>query len=174
MGYLDGLTSVYFKTAEGGRKLFFPWGILGRGYVVESESDYAQLRHRIKAYKIVTLVLIIGSPSLVSYYAVFSIALVLTAFYVAWMLILLRKLRRSDERLSLQESTAMQARAHGAIVLWLAEVGAIVFVGLGVFIWIVDPGQWVVALAAILFFGLCAAKITRMLVLQRQDTVTRR
>ena len=30
----DALTSGYFKTAPDGRKLFFPWGVLGRGYTI--------------------------------------------------------------------------------------------------------------------------------------------
>ncbi len=34
MGYFDGLTSGSFKTAEDGRRLFFPWGVLGSGYAL--------------------------------------------------------------------------------------------------------------------------------------------
>ena len=44
MGYFDALTSGYFKTAPDGRKLFFPWGVLGRGYAIDSEQDYERLR----------------------------------------------------------------------------------------------------------------------------------
>ena len=35
MGYFDGLTEGQFKIAEDGRRLFFPRGFWGRGYVVE-------------------------------------------------------------------------------------------------------------------------------------------
>ncbi len=37
MGYFEALTSSSFKTTKGGQKLFFPWGTLGRGYVIPSE-----------------------------------------------------------------------------------------------------------------------------------------
>jgi hypothetical protein len=39
MGYFDALTSNAFKTAPDGRKLFFPWGVLGRGYVLASGAS---------------------------------------------------------------------------------------------------------------------------------------
>jgi hypothetical protein len=29
MGYFDGLASGSFKTSQDGRRLFFPWGVLG-------------------------------------------------------------------------------------------------------------------------------------------------
>jgi hypothetical protein len=40
--------------------LFFPWGVLGRGYTIDSEQDYERLRRQVKAYTIVSLVLIVG------------------------------------------------------------------------------------------------------------------
>ena len=48
MGYFDALTSSYFKTTPDGRKLFFPWGVLGRGYTIDSEQDYERLGGRSK------------------------------------------------------------------------------------------------------------------------------
>ena len=47
MGYFDALTSSYFKTAADGRKLFFPWGVLGRGYLFDSDRDYERLRRQL-------------------------------------------------------------------------------------------------------------------------------
>ena len=46
MGYFDALTSGYFKTTPEGRKLFFPWGVLGRAYAIDSQQDYERLRRR--------------------------------------------------------------------------------------------------------------------------------
>jgi hypothetical protein len=37
MGFFNALTSSGFKTGQDGRKLFFPWGVLGRGYIIDSE-----------------------------------------------------------------------------------------------------------------------------------------
>ena len=44
MGYFDALTSGTFKTTPDGKRLFFPWGTLGRGYIVGTETDYERLR----------------------------------------------------------------------------------------------------------------------------------
>ena len=60
MGYFDALTSGYFKTAPDGRKLFFPWGVLGPRLHHRLEQDYERLRRQVKAYTIVSLVLIVG------------------------------------------------------------------------------------------------------------------
>ena len=67
MGYFDALTSGYFKTTPEGRKLFFPSGVLGRGYAIKSQQDYERLRRQVKAYTIVSLVLIVGVTALQAY-----------------------------------------------------------------------------------------------------------
>ena len=168
MGYFDALTSGYFNIAPDGRKLFFPWGVLGRGYTIDSEQDYERLRRQVKAYTIVSLVLIVGVTALQAYVGAVVIGALLIAFYLGWMRYLLRGLQASDERLSLQDSMTSQARAHSVTGLWLLQIGALAFVALGIFILVVDPGNWLVAFGSIVFFGLCAGFTTRLLVLRRR------
>jgi hypothetical protein len=168
MGYFDGLTSGSFKTTQDGRRLFFPWGVLGSGYSIASEQDYRRLRQQVKGYMIVSLVLIIAAGSFAGYVVQVVVAALLVTFYLAWMWHALRRLKDSGERLSLQESMTSQAHAHGVVVLWLLEISAFALVGCGIFMFVVDPSQWFVALASIIFFGLCAAKIARMLVLRHR------
>ena len=157
MGYFEGLTSSSFKTTQDGRRLFFPWGVLGGGYIITSEQDYQQL---------------VGTLAVASFQgyivSLFVMALSLT-FYAFWMWHLLRRLEVSDERLTLQESMTSGAQGHGMVVLWLLEVVSLAFVCGGIFMLVVDPKQWPVALASILLFGLGAAKFARMLVLQRRS-----
>jgi uncharacterized membrane protein len=174
MGYFDALTSGYFKTAPDGRKLFFPWGVLGRGYAIDSEQDYERLRRQVKAYTIVSLVLIVGVTALQAYVGAVVIGALLIAFYLGWMRYLLRGLQASDERLSLQDSMTSQARAHSATGLWLLQIGALAFVALGIFILVDDPDNWLVALGSIVFFGLCAGFAARLLVLRRRAATGRR
>jgi hypothetical protein len=172
MGYFNVVTNGYFKTAQDGRKLFLPWGVLGRGYIIASEQDYLRLRQQIKIYTVVMLVLVIGSVSLQGKLGGFVIATLLTGFYLVWTRYLLRGLQRSDERMSLQESIASQARAFSPLVLWLLEILALAFVGGGIFIFIVDPGNWLIALVSIVLFGLVAVKGASMIVLRRRATVS--
>ena len=68
MGYFDALTSSAFKTTEDGRRLFFPWGVLGRGYVL-SQSQYERLQKQVRIYTIVALALIIAMSALKEYLA---------------------------------------------------------------------------------------------------------
>jgi Ca2+/Na+ antiporter len=168
MGYFDAWTSSCFKTTQDGRKLFFPWGVWGRGYVVASEQDYERLRRQVKAYMVVAVVPIIVTAALQAYVGALVIVVLLVAFYLVWMRFLLRGLRPSDERLSVQDSMTAQARAHSAAGLWFLEIGALAFGGLGVMIIVIDPGNWLIALGSIIFFGFCAAIGARMLVLRRR------
>ena len=168
MGYFDGLTSGSFKTAQDGRRLFFPWGVLGSGYAMASEPDYQRLRGQVKAYMVVTLVLVIASGMYEPYVAPLAAAVPLMGFYLAWMWRVLPRLQRSGEKLSLRESMTSQATAHGPVVLWLLEILSIAFVGAGVWMFVADPGSRLTALFCTIFFGLCAAKIARLLVLRRR------
>ena len=170
MGYFDALTSSYFKVAQDGRKLFFPWGVLGRGYVIASEQDYNRLRTQLKVYTIVALVLIIATAGLQRYLGALAVGAALIGCYLIWLPFLLRGLQPSDERLSLNESLAAQARAHGTAGLWLLEAAALAFVIAGIVVLVLDPDNWFVALAGILFFGLCAAVFTRMLMLRHRGS----
>ena len=172
MGYFDGLTSGSFKTAEDGRRLFFPWGVLGSGYAIATEQDYRRLRQQVKAYIVVTLVAVIASGIYEPYRAPLAAAALLVAFYLAWMWRVLPRLDRTDEKLSLQESMTSQAQAHGAVVLWSLEIASIAFVVIGVTMLVFDPGSRLTALACTFFFGLCAAKIARLLVLRHRVAST--
>jgi hypothetical protein len=122
---------------------------------------------------VVTLVLVIVSGMYDPYLAPLAAAVPLIGFYLAWMWRVLPRLQRSDEKLSLQESMTSQATAHGQVVLWLLEIVSIAFVGASVWMFVADPGSRLTALSCTIFFGLCAAKITRMLMLRHGTATTR-
>lgn len=83
MGYFDGLTSGSFKTTQDGRRLFFPWGVLGSGYSIATEQDYQRLRQQVKGYMIVSLVLIIATGSFEGYVVPVVVAALLVTLYLA-------------------------------------------------------------------------------------------
>jgi hypothetical protein len=172
VGYFDALASANFKTARDGSKLFFPWGILGRGYTIASDEDYRRRQQQVKHYMIVSLVLIFASSSLADYASTFVMAVPLIGFYLVWMRYALRRLKKSDERLSLQESMTSRAQAHNVVILWLLEIFAVAFVAVGILMLVVDPGKRLLAITGIFFFGFCAAAIAWMLVLRRRTAIT--
>src|SRR5215510_5145810 len=116
MGYFDALTSSSFKTTPDGQRLFFPCGVLGRGYVIGSEREYERLRGQVKIFIIVGIAAAIGILALRRYVglaglvAIAALFVFHATFYVSWVLYLLRGRQPSHERLSLRESMATQAR----------------------------------------------------------------
>src|SRR5262245_19037708 len=175
MGYFDALTSSSFKTTPEGHRLFFPWGVLGRGYIIGSEPEYKRLRRQVKIYLIIGMVGMVGMgigfialrEPLAGLAAAAAWGACCIAFYFAWVPYLLRRLQPSDERLSLRESMVTQAREHSLIFLWAAEIGSIGFVAASAFIFAFNPGNWLMAIVGILFFGFCAASFALMLVQRR-------
>ena len=125
MGYFDALTSSYFKTAADGRKLFYPWGVLGRGYAIATEQDQQRLRRQLKIYTIVSFVLIVGACVLQTYLVAILIAVALIVFYLFWVRRLIAGLQPSGEGLSMRESFTAQALAHSGSGLWAMETGFI-------------------------------------------------
>jgi len=166
VGYFDALASGTFKLTEDGRRVFFPWGIMSRGYAIPSESEFERLRRRVKAYHIVSLLLTILAITVVGPFSAIALAPVLILWYAVWARSEYRRLAQTREQMTVSESMAGQVRAVSTPTLWLLEINALLFVGIGVFILFVDPGKWPLAIASIVFFGLCAAMGARMIVMK--------
>jgi hypothetical protein len=172
MGYFDAVISGWFKTTADGRRLFFPWGTLSRGYAIPSEEEFQRLRRHLKAYVVVSLPLIIVAINWKGCLGGAAIVPILTVPYFLWTQSQCRRLRRTDEKLTLRESTAIQARAHSTVDLRLLEFFSLGFVGAGVLILLVDPSNWLLAAGPIAFFGLCAVIFGRMLSIKRREART--
>jgi len=168
-GYFNALTAGYFKTGADGRKLFFPWGAMGRGYAIPSEQHYERMHRQLKIYMIASLVLIIAPIAAQFYLTGFIVAAVLMLFYVAWTPFLKRGLQPSAERMSVRDNIATQARIHNKGMLWAMEIASIVFVAGGIAMLIFDPRQWMIALLSIVLFGFCTIVIGRMIMLRRRE-----
>lgn len=172
--YVDALLSSWFKTAQDGRKLFYPRGVWGCGYVIASEQDYKRVVRQIKILWCVSLVLMgIGAVALSAvlkgYLALLtSAALLILLYFIVGAPYLVRGMQPSEERLSLLESYTSQARAHSLMQLWLFEIASLVGVGVGIVMLVVDAGNWLTALAWIIGCGLLAAALMWMIVLRRR------
>lgn len=165
MGFLDNQVRFKFKTAEDGRHVYFPWGVFGRGYIVPSEAD----RQRIgKQEKIGLACQMVGSLAILLLTGAPLAILLLIHPYTIWQFSLYRHLERSEERLTIQEVTAKQARAMSYSIIWLLILlcFAFVFVGGLIFIYGVGQRDWQALLISILgiaFFGFCAIRGLKIL-----------
>lgn len=168
MGYFDAITSGSFKTAPDGRQLFFPWGVIGHGYVIPTDAEYHRLRRQTKIYTAVSLALIIAVAMMQHFLWTLGVGGVLMAAYAAWAYVQMRRLQPTDERLSYRESLSTQAFLHNKVVLWAMEVVSILYVVTGLVILVVDPQSWLIALGSVVFFGACAVVFARMLMLRKR------
>jgi hypothetical protein len=169
MGYFDALISGTFKTTPDGKRLFFPWGTLGRAYVVRTEADYQRMRSQIKTSLAAGMVVIIALVATRAYQLGFAATALWCVLYAGWVAWRVRGLDPSDERLTWREATTAQARTHSALFLWFGAICSLGFVAVGIFMLTVDSSQPLVAGGGILFFGFCAFQFARMLLLRRRQ-----
>jgi hypothetical protein len=168
--YFDALASMYFKTAQDGRHLFCPWGYWGTCYILPSDQEYERRRRQLRNYTIVTMALaaiMIGAFQSFIPFVIFIAVLIV--FYLVWVRFLVRGLQASTERLTLQEATTTQAVTHSAAMLWLLEISSLALVAAGVAMFIFEPDEKLMVLAATAFFALCAAFVAYMLVLRSRS-----
>lgn len=166
MGYFDGLVGVYFKTAQDGGKLYFPWLYWGRGYVIASEQDGDRLRQKLKNYKVITLIVAVMVGVWQNYVAAFIAAALLVGFYAVWTRHLVAGLPTAGEKLSLREAAHSIARGFNAPTLWMLEAAALAFVVVAIFLLTSDASVGPTDLLAIIFFGFGAVWIAYLLILR--------
>jgi len=147
-------------------------------------EEAEQMRWPVKIFAIVCWVLIAGTLTLWHGWG-WGVILIFAALsigpYLVWaryshniqMRQLLRAGQPPDKTLPLQPDKVSLALSINPVVLWLLELGSLAFVAAGLFILVVDPGSWLIALASIVFFGLCAAFTVYLLVLRWGAAVTR-
>jgi hypothetical protein len=173
-GFFDDRTNRSIKIAVDGQKLYFPFGAMGRGYVIASEADIARLRWRDKALFIGA---ILTTPIACS--LSFPIGMFVVAAYsicaFCWELYALHRMQPANERryarLSLREILAAKANVCGLEELWMLVIAALAFVAGGLFLLHIDPNHWLGATAAIVFSGAGAFVFGCMLIL-RDRTAT--
>ena len=165
MGYFDGLIEGSFKTAADGQRLFYPWGVWGKGRVLDDPRTEQRIRRFLKVYYMVSLPLVIISVITVQssgfYYAYVLIPVVLLVYGVG-ILSLTRRLLATRERLRWTESLANSGRAHSGAMLCFLFIVSVLFVIGGIWM-ILDRQEVGMGLLSILFFGACGTIIGYML-----------
>jgi hypothetical protein len=152
MGYFDGLTDASFKTDERGNTIFYPWGILGKGYILpEDKKD--SFRVSIKRFLQVSLPLAILITILKLWLLLLIVLPVFILGYTIWINKITRNLILSSNKLTLSESTTNSARSHNLTTLWLLAFSSLLFVVASIFIIIITPENWSIAISGIIFFG---------------------
>jgi hypothetical protein len=166
--YSDLLTTSVMKTGADGRKIFYPWGIYRSGYVFPTNDAYERLNDLLKIYIVISLAFILPPAATGSYFAVTAMILLSVAFYSIWMRFELPRLEPTQEKLTFRLSFTNFARLLPGWLIWLELIGCLVFVACGMLVLIIQPGQWMMTLAGIVFFGAGVVLSAVTLVLRRR------
>lgn len=167
MGYFDALAASSFKNLENGKRAFYPWGKLGKGYELSSEEQYERFQRFVIRYYMIVLPLGIGAGVLRHWIV---LALILPSAIVAYAIIakrMTRGLPRTAEKMTFKDSYENQARRQSPWFIWALLVGSLLFVA-GSFLAMTAPDKFAIGLLGALFFGACAAAAVWMLVLRRR------
>ncbi len=162
--------TVTFRRGADGRMLFFPWGPFGRGYVLESDEQYAKLRRRMILWLVVYVFLATSAWAGYGPAVGMAVASFMVAASVVWLLRFTRRLEPSDERLSVLATWRHQAESSRVTTLWISEIVGVLFVLGAVYVLTVaqDWRGWLTGGGAIVFFGFCTAASTYMIIVKRR------
>jgi|TARA_B100000315_G_C14449937_1_gene528626 hypothetical protein len=163
MGYFEGLTASSFKTDENGQLIFYPWGKLGKGYILPTEAKKNEVRNFVKLHYVISLISIIGVGIIFGWLYPVILLPVFYAWYYFTITKHIKGLTKSTAKLTLKESATSSAKAHNVATLWVLFVFSVLFVIAGIFIWIIKKDEWITALMSITFFGACSIAIAYMI-----------
>jgi len=155
IGVLDSLTKHSFEKRDG-RWIFYPYGILSRGFIVADDKQRIQLQRFVKrSFLLVAVALFLPLVTVGSNFTALTGPPVLL-WYVLAERRLTRGLPLATKRLSLNDRFRTQARRHTLADLWTLEITSVLFVVASLGILIVAPANWIIAFIGILFFGSAA------------------
>jgi Ca2+/Na+ antiporter len=162
MGYFDGLTDASFKKDSAGNSLFYPWGALGSGYIIESDESKNHIRGQIKTTYVVIIPLIIIVQVTVGVWLNAILLPVFVAWYIFYVKKMTKTLKKSDEKLTVKESVENSAKSHNLMTLILLLIISLGFVSIAVIL-LISKGSHFVPYAAIAMFGPGVFIFTRMI-----------
>lgn len=155
MSFFGAIADSYFKKSSEGKIIFYPWGVIGSGYIIPTEERTAQLKKSFKRLCVfsllfVYLVLFLGKAF--GWPVGLGFMLLYTFGYYIGVQAVTRNLVKTDEKLTVGEFYSNQSKGLSYINIGLLGLGCLGFVLAGIWGIIQGKGFWV-GLASILFFG---------------------
>ena len=166
MGFLDALTANSFKKDASGKTVFYPWGVLGKGYILPDQETENKTRAFIIRYYMVCLISPLLLPVPIVLYADTGwIYILVFASLLAWYYLgsraLIARCSVSDRKLTLNEAfLAGPTKLLNRKTLWSLLIVSILFAAHGLSM--VLRG-WYMGALGFLVFGLCAGMLGYMI-----------
>ena len=168
MGYFDNITSSMFKTSQDGKKLFYPFGVFGQGYIIPDEISYNKIYKLIKINYMVMVPNSIIAGSGRNVYKV-SLLVLYTIIYLWWINKECRKFETTSEKYTFRERTINFAGIFNSKILWMFNIVAIAFIIASVVVILKDISDLLIGIAGIIFFGFGLYVFSKMLLIKRQE-----
>ncbi len=155
MNYFESIADSYFKKTNEGKNVFYPWGVLGKGYIIPTEQKTIELRKSFKKGGIISLLFVYFTLYLGKAFGLPVAAgfLILYTFvYYIYIQTITRHMEKTTESLTLTESYFSMSRSLSWLNLILLTTGCLMFVVAGIYVMIQNKGFWI-GLSSAIFFG---------------------
>lgn len=156
MSYIDALSDPLFKKSREGDTIFYPWAVLGKGYVIKPESRGESIRATVKWLNLGAVVVSLMCLQVLNWIYTAILIGVYYIFYATWTRRVTRGMRVSDEPLRLSESMDKTVASFGISYIVLMLVFSLIFVVIGVLMFFAEPQERLFAALAVIFFGAVA------------------
>jgi hypothetical protein len=153
--YFNRMANRLFKIDDKGRSLFYPWGYLGKGYIVTDKATENNIRLFIAYYYAVCFVLIAGL--FFTGYIKYSYVFILPIFII-WgtgVRYFTRNLETTEIRLTFTESMTRFAKTRSKAILFLTVIIGCFLVAMSIQTYLSQRSTWA-GLAVIFFIALTA------------------
>jgi hypothetical protein len=155
MGYFDGLASAIIKKDKDGKAVYYPWGVMGKGYILPTAEKETEIKNLvILMYQIFFGIFFLQFVIIKS----MIIFILLMIALLAWFLIKSNQITKdcpiSDEKLTLKEGYTNSAKAHNKTILWILFGVSVLFTLIGFAM--LFSKLLIVGLLLMVFFGLCS------------------
>ncbi len=170
MGYFDGLASGIIKKDNDNNPVYYPWGVLGKGYVLPDAERETTIKNMVILFYQLFFGLFFVHLFVLKNIPIF---VVLTIALIAWFLLKSRQLTKdcpkSDEKLTIKEGYTNSAKAHNKTVLWILLVVAVLFT-LGGIAMLFSGKLLILGLIMTILFGASSAAIYYMIQVKNKQT----
>jgi hypothetical protein len=165
--YSDALFAGFIKTAQDGRKVIYPRGVVARGYVIASEEDEERLKQAFA-------ILIVVAPIFIGVgHVLWGLPDSVGGYFLA-----LRHqgaipptegLSPAGDSAVAEEAASYITGDVGPVRAWFMAIFGLVFSCLGIFMLVVAPESRSTGAGITAMFGLIAAFGTALIVLRHRD-----
>ena len=163
MGYFDGLASGIIKKDKDNNSVYYPWGVMGKGYVLPDAARETAIKNMVILFYQLFFAVFVVFFILFKNLLIFGLG---TVGLVIWFLVKSKQLTKdcpkSDEKLTLKEGYTNSAKAHNIWVLYLLLAVSVIFALIGLLLLIggkaVGAGLFLSTL-----FGACSAAFIYMI-----------